>query len=1115
MKKNYVLPVLLFFTLQATILSAQGIIVDGVDKGSVAEKAGIRPGETLLSWERAANPPSNPGVKKGLLRSTFDLWFIQKEEAPRGLVMLKGASGEYAMTQGDWGIKTKPRLKAQPAILCYEGDALAFEKKYAEAFSSWKKAALLCAGDDGAACWIYLKIGKAYIDFKKYDKAEEAFEAARTEAERSGDKSIDAQMLSMLADLFKKKGDLEKSDEYYNLLIKLMASEYGENLVSAFAYNNIGANAMRVGDVARARENFEKANLIRGKQAPESYEEAMGLTNLAVVSYDSGDLKKAQEYHERSFAIMEKLFPGSLQVAFGLNNLGVVADEIGQVAKAEEYYKGALELFYLLDPEGGGTADCYNNLGIVSEERGDLKAAEEYFGKAWAIHAKMEPESLPATKCLNNMGLVAELRGNLEKAELCLKKVLEIRQKLLPDGPFSAAAYNNLGLLEKARGDLQAAEESFSRAMAVYQKLSPDSLDVAMCLVNLGTVAVDRDDFAKAEEYHRKALGIMEKIVPDSLQVAAALDSLGGALSGQGKTREALALHERALELNKRVASESVAVASSINNVASAAEMSGDNARAEELYRKAIDMFSRLSPGSYKEAESNHNLGVLYRKTGRQAEAYQCFQKAVDSLESQKGMLGGRREDKEKFSAKYADFYRDLAGSEIDLKYWEKALGTIEKFRARNLIEMLAERDIGFNGDAPHELIRERNELLAEYGRKREEVDGLSPEKDAEKLAALRKELEALVKNLGEVKEKIIKASSRLASLQYPEPLGAGEARTILGGGTLLLSYCAGENKTGLVAMLGDELLAFSVPLDRETLRKEVIDLRRMLGDPKSSAKAIDKRKARLYEEIIKPAGRLVTKSDRVVVCADGPLHYLPFSLLIEDKPVVNAISVTVMKELQGRPSPKGDALVAFGNPAYAEVNAESGDSRSLPGGQPTPIPASQAEIDTLAALYGGQARLFAGAQATEEKAMTAGKDAAVIHFACHGFLDENFPLDSGLALAGTDVLQAWEIFEGLRIDSDLVTLSACESGLGKDMGGEGLVGLTRAFQYAGAKTVLSSLWSVSDESTATLMQNFYSHLKEGKSKAESLRLAREEMRKSKYAHPFYWAGFVLNGDWK
>ena len=155
--------------------------------------------------------------------------------------------------------------------------------------------------------------------------------------------------------------------------------------------------------------------------------------------------------------------------------------------------------------------------------------------------------------------------------------------------------------------------------------------------------------------------------------------------------------------------------------------------------------------------------------------------------------------------------------------------------------------------------------------------------------------------------------------------------------------------------------------------------------------------------------------------------------------------------------------------------------------------------------------------------------------------MNERFPLESAVALSinvGWDpldpdagengLLQAWEIFESLRIDADLVTLSACQTALGKEVAGEGIVGLTRAFQYAGARTVLASLWSVADESTAELMTRFYSGLKDGLPKDEALRQAQlgfingpivigegESSGERDLSHPFYWAAFQLYGDWQ
>ena len=147
------------------------------------------------------------------------------------------------------------------------------------------------------------------------------------------------------------------------------------------------------------------------------------------------------------------------------------------------------------------------------------------------------------------------------------------------------------------------------------------------------------------------------------------------------------------------------------------------------------------------------------------------------------------------------------------------------------------------------------------------------------------------------------------------------------------------------------------------------------------------------------------------------------------------------------------------------------------------------------------------------------------IHFAVHGILDDRLPLNSALALTvpekvadGRDngLLQAWEIFEQVRVDADLVTLSACNTGLGQELNGEGLIGLTRAFQYAGAHSILASLWSVDDLRTMQLMKEVYSGLRTGKSKDQALRDAQLSLLRSQpSSSPYYWAAFSLIGDWR
>ena len=181
--------------------------------------------------------------------------------------------------------------------------------------------------------------------------------------------------------------------------------------------------------------------------------------------------------------------------------------------------------------------------------------------------------------------------------------------------------------------------------------------------------------------------------------------------------------------------------------------------------------------------------------------------------------------------------------------------------------------------------------------------------------------------------------------------------------------------------------------------------------------------------------------------------------------------------------------------------------------------------------------RIHLGVDATETRAKATGRRVRYLHFATHGVLDPRFPLDSGLVLTRSEAagnhsdngfLQAWEIFESLRVDAEMVVLSACETGLGEIQGGEGLIGLTRAFHYAGARSVLSTLWRVDDEATADLIVRVYRHLRAGHSKADALRAAQldfirgtdgdpgiESTKPGDVSAPYFWAAFQLHGDWR
>ena len=236
---------------------------------------------------------------------------------------------------------------------------------------------------------------------------------------------------------------------------------------------------------------------------------------------------------------------------------------------------------------------------------------------------------------------------------------------------------------------------------------------------------------------------------------------------------------------------------------------------------------------------------------------------------------------------------------------------------------------------------------------------------------------------------------------------------------------------------------------------------------------------------------------------------------LVEAKPLFTAASATVFAEIGKTRQPRRPMrLVAFGDPDYGTSGSGAASLvRSLRerGLELSPLPGSRAEVESLQGLYPAGSRVFVGADASEEHARRAGREPSLLHFACHALADEASPLDSSLVLSlpakwkpgqPNGLLQAWEILEQVRIDADLVTLSACGTALGQEMSGEGMIGLTRAFQYAGARTVLASLWSVNDQSTADLMGRFYRRLQKGESKDAALRGAQVEMLRHRAVRP-------------
>jgi CHAT domain-containing protein/Tfp pilus assembly protein PilF len=850
---------------------------------------------------------------------------------------------------------------------------------------------------------------------------------------------------------------------------------------------------------ARARRRTEAISAYREALA---FQEAAGRKAAAArlhgrigrMAFERDDWAMGAEEYERSLTLQQQVTARSPRSTNALMMMGWAAERQGDGVEAEKRFRRALEMARSVAPGTALVAETLRGLGTVADNRGDVAAAEACYLEALPLHERSGFRSAAAAT-LQSLGMLARNRGDLDGAMDHYRRALALAEAEDPNDPVTgvsaasalASILNSLGLVALARGDLHEAEAFHRRSLAVSSRNNPEGSAVATSMHNLARVAEARGDGRAGEELYRQSLAMKRRLGLANRSLSATLFRLGEASARRGDLRSAQAFHAEALAVR-----------------------------------------SKIGPGTALEAESLNALCRLSRRKGDRAGAVRYCLAALESLELHRGRQ--RRSDAgEALSATYASFYRDAIDLLLAAGRRDEALHVLERSRARALLALIAQRDLVFASDLDPALQKEQKRLDALYDQALDalEAQGSRRERDAGREEAVRARLRELRASREQVAIRIRQASPRLAALQDPQPLDARGVRDALDQGTALVSFSVGAEHTSVFVSRASAdagappLSVYTVPLGEDALRTRVLAFRGLIERGREAGPvdpAVVTQGEKLYRDLLGPAEKALAGSRRLLLSPDGPLHALPFAALVrrpqplgylaEWRPLHVVVSATVYAEVRkSRIAAAGPALVAFGDPRPA---------RPL-----KPLDASATEVNDIAAVFGPQASTYLREAATESRAKAVGA-ARYVHFACHGLLDPRSPLDSALALSPTaagdnGLLQAWEVFDSVRLRADLVTLSACETGLGKEMGGEGMIGLTRAFQYAGARSVVASLWAISDRSTATLMRRFYERLQAGASKDEALQSAQVALLRgdAATAHPFHWAAFQVNGDWR
>ncbi len=857
---------------------------------------------------------------------------------------------------------------------------------------------------------------------------------------------------------------------------------------------------------------FKKALEILEGLEGRNIEETLLTIDLCTLFQESGNIPEAGKYLEKALREIKDLMPGSLHHAMVLAALSTNQWFRDELDESEKSINIALEILDRLNPVCFEKSSLLVNKAGIAWKKGDLKTAEEGLKESLKIQEQLSPDELGLAGILSNWAIIAARRGDLENAYKRFKRALEIRERLEPDSPILALSLINIAGIAFYRMDYDLARDYYKRAYNLQKEIAPESITMAAAMSNLGKTADEAGDLEEAEKYFLEAFELRQRLTGNSLDLASSLTSLGKIAEKKKEYSRAESFYLRAMKIHESIPGNSELKGLLLENMAVLEREKGNYDKCYEYLQEGLEIIKSQGPESVFESQLCNTMALTYIMQGEYEKAFVYLEQAVNANSSEQKKLGGGNQASERFSERNADSYRLLADIQFLTGRENAVFDTVESFRAKALLSMIAERDISFSEDLGDELLEEGRKLSMQYNRLQSKLRKVDPQSEPDNYRQVEDELSKLRLARKKHELKIIEKSPRLAALESSESLSSQDCAGILDEDTLLVSYCTAPEGILVCSILNGEMLVRRVEISRDKLTRKVNVFRRLVSDPSTERDNLTSVAMDLYDLLMKPISVELGKSKKVIICPDGPLHYLPFSALetkrnkplILKKPVQYVISATVYSELRNYDVKADELFAAFGNPVYEHENV-------------APLPYSGDEAKEVTALFEASGNLYLGKDAGKDNALMLNENYSYIHFACHGLINEKFPLESGLLLSpdkeGSSVLQVWEIFENLRLNADLVTLSACETGLGKEMGGEGLIGLTRAFQYAGAKTVMSSLWSVSDKSTVILMKSFYAHLKQGKSKAVALKLAQKEMVKSKeYSHPFYWAGFILNG---
>jgi CHAT domain-containing protein/Tfp pilus assembly protein PilF len=771
-------------------------------------------------------------------------------------------------------------------------------------------------------------------------------------------------------------------------------------------------------------------------------------------------------------------------IASCLNGIGRIHHDIkNDYEKALEYFIKAAEIRVEIG-DWLALGNTYTVSAWACEDMGKLEMAAMYYDQSFEAYRKAGNQPRMVNARISS-AMIHKLNGQYTEALNDLQEAYKISEEA-KDTRGMGDALTQLAHVYAQLGDFDTAVEMCTTALPVFEE-AQDNWGIAGVYNNLGIILQDAGRIDRAADFYENALEIYDTL-NEQQDVLIVLINLGTIEFDRKNFHQAKEHHSRGLEISRNI-----------------------NARSEEmicLLNLANDQ-NRL--GKLDDALSNYDTALQLAET-------------LDSPEIQWKCMVGKGEN---YKLR-GDYSRAIEYNEAGLRGIEEIRATLPQEEYRT--SYMARERIAYE-DVIHML---------------GELHGSDPDKDYDVMAfhfAQRSKSRTFLDLLSQSESGESEQSS--GGQSTPATLDVVQA-SINDKNTVLLEYSLGDSSSYVWIITQKDHQLIELPA-RSTLKEQIETLRFAILNPQQDNQEFFFNSSTfLYDQLIRPAEAHFSKKSNLVIFPDGILHYLPFETLItvkassysgisySDLPYLinqypisyghsSSVLLNMMEDQSSDkvPEKESETLMAFGDPLYNSTKSLSDQNRDVF----SRLIHSGREVEKIASQFQESSKeVYLRENAIEEnfKNNPELQKFKFIHFATHGIIDEDNPENSSLVLTqGHDspedgFLQAAEIYN-LELDADLVVLSACQSGLGKMIQGEGIIGLTRAFMFAGIPSVVASLWNVSDASTAIFMHRFYENLIQKKlSTTDALTQARISMIKDgQYAHPFFWAPFVLIGDWR